>query len=55
MMNLPPQESFDHPKGDYVRDSWENVCSSCKGSAGKLLDDHLLRDDSRLREDVFGQ
>ena len=23
--NLPPQESFDHPKGGYVCDSWEDV------------------------------
>ena len=35
--NLPPQESFDYPKGGYVLDSWEDVFSSCEGSAGKLL------------------
>ena len=53
--NLPPQESFDYPKGGYVRDSWEDVFSSCEGSAGKLLDAHFLRDGSRLGEDVSGQ
>ena len=35
--------------------SWEDVFSSCEGSAGKLLGDHLLRDGSRLGEDVSGQ
>ena len=29
--------------------------SSCEGSIGKLLAGHLLRDDSRLGEDVPGQ
>ena len=53
--NPPLQESFDHLKGGYVRDSWEDVFSSCKGSVGKLLVDHFLRDDSRLEENVFGQ
>ena len=28
---------------------------SCEGLAGKLLADHLLRDDNQLVEDVFGQ
>ena len=51
-LNLPSQESFDHPKGSYVRDSWEDVFSSCEGLAGKLLVGHLLRDGSRLGEDV---
>ena len=54
-LNLPPQESFDHPKGGYVRDLWEDVFSSCEGSTGKLLAGHLLRDDSRLGEDVSRQ
>ena len=54
-MNLPPQESFDHSKGGYVRDSWEYVFSSCEGSVRKLLAGHFLRDDSRLGEDVSGQ
>ena len=48
-MNLPPQGSYDHPKGGY------DVLSSCDGSAGKLLVGHLLRDGSRLEEDVLGQ
>ena len=49
-LNLPSQGSFDHPKGYYVRDSWEDVFSSCDGSAGKLLVGHLLRDGSRLEK-----
>ena len=40
-----PQELFDHPKGDYVHDSREDVFLSYKESAGKLLADQLLRDD----------
>ena len=47
--------SFDHPKDGYVRDSWEDVFSSCERSVRKLLVDHLLRDGSRLGEDVPGQ
>ena len=46
--NLSPQESFDHPKCGYVRDSWKDVFSSCEGSVKKLLAGYLLRDDSRL-------
>ena len=52
--NLPLQESFDHPKGGYIHDSWEDFFSSCEGSSGKLLASHILRDDSRLGEDVPG-
>ena len=36
-------------------DSWKDVFSSCEGLAGKLLTDYLLRDGSRLGEDVSGQ
>ena len=28
-MNLPPQESFNHPKKGYVCDSWGDMFSSC--------------------------
>ena len=49
------RESFDHLKDGYLRDSWEDVFSTCDGSVEKLLTDHLLRDDSRLGEDVSGQ
>ena len=45
----------DHSKGVYAHDSWEDVFSSYNGSFRKLLAGHLLRDDSRLGEDVFGQ
>ena len=34
---------------------WENVFLSCEGSAEKLLVGHLLRDGSRLEEDMLGQ
>ena len=34
---------------------WEDVFSSCEGSARKLLAGHLLGDDSRLGDDVSGQ
>ena len=53
--NLLLQESFDHPKGGYVCDSWEDVFSICEGSAGKLLVVHLLGDGSWLGDDVSGQ
>ena len=53
--NLSTQKSFDHLKDCYLHDSWENMFSSYKGSIGKLLTDHLLRDDNRLEEDVIGQ
>ena len=45
-LNLLPQESFDHPKGSYVCDSWEDVFSRYEGLAEKLLADHLLKDNS---------
>ena len=41
--------------GGYVRGLGEDMFLSCKGSTGKLLADHLLRDDSRLEEAVLGQ
>ena len=51
--NLPPQGSFDHPKGGYVRDSWEDMFLGYEGSTDKLLAaGHLLRDGSLLEEDV---
>ena len=53
--NLPSQESFDHPKGGYVSDSWDDVFLSCDGLVGKLLADHLLRDGRWLGEDVSEQ
>ena len=37
-----------------MRGLWEDVILSCEGSAGKSLAGHLLRDDSRLQEDVLG-
>ena len=53
--NLLSQGLFDHPKGGYVRDLWEDVFSSYEGSVGKLLAaGHLLRDGSRLQEEVPG-
>ena len=51
-LNLPPQGSFDHSKGGYVRGSLDDTFLSYEGSAEKLLADHLLKDDSRLEEDV---
>ena len=55
-LNLPPQGSFDHPKDGYVSDLWEDVFSSCEGLARILLvAGHLLRDGSRVEEDVPGQ
>ena len=53
-LNLSPQGSFDHSKGGYVHGLWEDVFLSCEGSTGKLLVDHLLRDGSRLEEDMSG-
>ena len=53
--NLLLQESFYHLKDSYVRDLWDDVFSSCKGSVGKLLVGHLLKDSSHLGEDVLGQ
>ena len=47
--------SFDHSKDGYVRDSWEDVFSSCDELVGKLLDDHLLIEGSRLGEVVPGK
>ena len=38
-----------------MRGLWEDVFLSCEGSTGKLLASHLLRDDSRLKEDMPGQ
>ena len=29
-LNLPPQETFDHPKDGYVCDSWGDTFSSCE-------------------------
>ena len=46
---FPLQGSFDHLQGDYIRGLWENMLLSCKGSAGKSLASHLLRDGSRLK------
>ena len=43
-----PQESFDHLKDGYLRDSWEDVFPSCERSSRKLLTSHLLRDGSLL-------
>ena len=37
-----------------MRGLWEDVFLSCEGSAGKSMVGHLLRDDSRIREDVPG-
>ena len=54
-LNLLPQESFNHLKDGYLRDSWEDVFSSCEGSTEKLLADHFLKDGSQLGEDVPGQ
>ena len=53
-MIIPPQGSFDHPNGSYIHGLWEDVFLSYEGSVGKLLTDHILRDDSRLEEDVPG-
>ena len=50
-----PFRKPSHPKGGYVRSSWDNVFLSCEGLAGKLLAGHLLRDYSRLEEDMPGQ
>ena len=36
----------------YVRDLWEDMLLSCKGSVGKSLASHILRDNSRLEEGV---
>ena len=47
--------SFDHPKGDYIHDLWEDVFSSYEGSVGKLLAGHLLGDGSQLGDDVSEQ
>ena len=44
-----------HLEDGYLRDWWENVFSMCEGSDDKLLVGHLLRDGSRLGEDVPGQ
>ena len=33
-LNLPPQGSFDHPKGGYVCGLWEDASLSCEGLAG---------------------
>ena len=44
------QGSFDHLQGDYIRGLWEDMLLSCKGSAGKSLASHLLRDGSRLKK-----
>ena len=52
LSSLPPQGSVDHLKGGYVRGLWMNMFLNCKGSARKSLAGHLLRDDSRLEEDV---
>ena len=54
-LNLPPQGSFDHLKGGYVHGLWEDVFLSWEGSARKSLAGHLLRDGSRLEEDVLRQ
>ena len=35
-----------------MRGLWEDVFLSYEGSVGKLLVDHLLRDGSRLEEDM---
>ena len=51
-MNLPPQGSFDHPKGGYVCGFLEDMFLSCERSAGKSLADHLLKDDNRLEKGV---
>ena len=53
--NLPPQGSFDLPKGGYVRGLWEDMFLSCKGSVGKSFVGHLLRDGNRLEGGVLGQ
>ena len=49
------QGSFDHPKGGYVCGLWEDVFLSCEESTGKLLVGHLLRNGSRLEEDMLEQ
>ena len=46
--NLPPQGSFDHSKGGYIRGLWEDMFLSCERSVGESLAGHLLRDGSRL-------
>ena len=50
--NLPPQGSFDYPKGGYVCGSWKDTFLSCEGSTWKLLVGHFLRDGRKLEEGV---
>ena len=54
LSSLSPQGSVDHLKGGYVQGLWVNMFLNCKGSAGKSLAGHLLRDGSRLEEGMPG-